>query len=253
MRTIAQQKLDPRHRAGDASHAQDLLVGEIEGVAVRHHVLPAGARARIALDGRSLHTFFLIQGQAQFDAGKRVNRLSGKAAYLPEPSASAVDVVADEGVEMLEIVVAMSEADHHHWLSAAAAFPYVLAYDDCEQYRDYFKSEKTVSRTIVPPHLVPRFCMGSVESTGPDRIEPHAHPMLDQYFFSFAENDITLLIDGERHPMGGNTLLHIPLGSEHGVEVEEGRRVHYLWLDFFPNSQDMDYLVEVHKPVARAV
>src|SRR3546814_3765715 len=127
--------------------------------------------------------------------------------------------------------------------------PSVQDYAASPQYRDYFKSEKTISRTLVGPHVLPRFCMGSVESIGPDRIEPHAHPMLDQLFFSFAENDITLLIDGQRHALGGSTLLHIPLGSDHGVDVSPGKRMHYLWLDFFQRHQDMDYIAEVHKDV----
>jgi hypothetical protein len=85
--------------------------------------------------------------------------------------------------------------------------------------------------------LIPRFAMGSVESRGFDRVEPHSHPMLDQFFVSFKENDSVLLIDGARIPFGGETAYHIPLGSSHGVEVIEGKRLHYLWLDFMTDRE----------------
>jgi hypothetical protein len=73
--------------------------------------------------------------------------------------------------------------------------------------------------------------------------------MLDQLFFSFEDNDCTLLVDGSEFRYGGNCLLHIPLGSDHGVQADEGDVVNYLWLDFFENAQEMQYLVDVHTPV----
>jgi hypothetical protein len=106
-----------------------------------------------------------------------------------------------------------------------------------------------VSRTLVHPFTLPRFSMGSVETTGPDRIEPHANPMLDQLFFSFAENDCDLLIDVSTFRFGGNRLLHVPLGSDHGTDAQPSDFVHYLWIDFFKKSEDMQYSLDVHKPV----
>ena len=77
------------------------------------------------------------------------------------------------------------------------------------------------------------------------------HPLLDQFFFSFPENDMDLLIDCRICPMKGNTLLHIPLGSNHGVIARGSQKMHYLWIDCTPQElkqQAVDYLNEVHKP-----
>jgi len=90
--------------------------------------------------------------------------------------------------------------------------------------------------------------MGSNESYGPDRVESHSHPPLDQFFFSFPENDVVLLIDDMKQPYGGNTLLHVPLGSNHGVEIPEGKKMHYMWIDSIVDPKGISYLDEVHKP-----
>ena len=124
----------------------------------------------------------------------------------------------------------------------------IQIYDDSEQYREDFKSPKTISRSIIGHHALPRFCMGSVESYGPDRVEPHAHPLLDQFFFSFSENDINLLIDDRVQPFGGTTIIYIPLGSTHGVDIPEGKKMHYLWIDFIIDPIGVEYLDKVHNP-----
>lgn len=83
--------------------------------------------------------------------------------------------------------------------------------------------------------MIPGFDFGSVQTTGPDRIEQHCHPLKDQVFMSFKENGATLLIDEGTHEFKENVALHIPLGSHHGVSAKEGQLVHYLWFDFtFP-------------------
>lgn len=229
--------------------SQDLLPGEIPGAGVRHHALPAGTEMQVPQVADRLRVLFLVAGRVSLtDAGGAVTRLDGRACHVPHPD-GPLRVAADADAELLEILWVLTPEEFASVASGEGSLPLTQPYSECEQYRDYFKSEKTISRTIVAPHVLPRFCMGSVESYGPDRIEPHAHPMLDQFFYGFAENDIELLVDGERHGMGGNLLLHVPLGSDHGVEVPDGKRMHYLWIDFFADGRDMDYIVDVHKPV----
>ncbi|WP_323015097.1 hypothetical protein [Devosia sp.] len=234
--------------AGSAAPgSQVLLPNEIAGARVIHHRLDNGT---LTLEGdrMALVVLFLVSGAASIRSGGASHAFSGKTCYVARPG-DAIAIEAPVRADIIEIDWTLTAQDHEKVDLASMDFPLVQDYAASPQYRDYFKSEKTISRTLVGPHVLPRFCMGSVESIGPDRIEPHAHPMLDQLFFSFAENDITLLIDGERHPLGGDTLLHIPLGSDHGVEVEAGRRMHYLWLDFFQRHEDMDYIAQVHKDV----
>ena len=91
---------------------------------------------------------------------------------------------------------------------------------------------------MVRQRNVPRFAMGSVESYGPDAVQPHAHPLLDQFFFSFPENHMTVLIDEERICLPGNTMLYIPLGSNHGVDVKDGEVMHYTWIDVMVDRKE---------------
>ena len=133
--------------------------------------------------------------------------------------------------------------------SGCTVYPVTGRYEDALQYRDPFKSEKTISRALLPQRTIPRFAMGSVETYGDDLIGQHAHPLLDQFFFSFPENDMDLLIDDIVYPMKGNSLVHIPLGSDHGVSVKGKQTAHYIWIDFIQDPEKANhYLDEVHKP-----
>lgn len=55
------------------------------------------------------------------------------------------------------------------------------------------------------------------------------------------------MIDDKIQPYGSNTLLHIPLGSNHGVIIPEGKKMHYVWIDFMVADGAVEYLDEVHK------
>ena len=90
------------------------------------------------------------------------------------------------------------------------------------------------------------FAMGSVETYGKDRIEQHSHPHLEQYFFSLAENNCIALIDDLQYPFGPNSVLHIPLGSNHGIHLDDEHSCHYLWIDFLLNEEALEYLDTAH-------
>ena len=231
-------------RLGPSDASRPMLVGEIEGARTNYHRLVEGTRLDLAANRSELTVLFLLSGAATLASADYIARFDHKVAFVQKPGIAA-SVTTYGPTELLEIGWALYDDDN----LGDTQYPLVQVYKDCPQYRDYFKSDKTISRTIVGPHVLPRFCMGAVQSYGPDRIEPHAHPMLDQLFFSLPENDIDLLIDDERHNLGGNTLLHIPLGSNHGVDVADGKAMHYIWIDFFQNRSDMDYIASVHKDV----
>jgi hypothetical protein len=90
--------------------------------------------------------------------------------------------------------------------------------------------------------------MGSVKTTGPDMVQPHKHPMLEQLFYGLSENCCYVQADAHEQFFGGNTLLHIPLGSLHSVRVEEENILHYVWIDFFKEQKDMSYITNSHIP-----
>ena len=128
------------------------------------------------------------------------------------------------------------------------AAAYVKKFRDCTPYGEAIKSAKTTSRTLLPENFVPRMAIGTVETTGPDAVGAHRHPMLEQLFFGLKDNDITVLADDARANLTEMSILHIPLGSNHGAEVAEGKKLHYVWMDFFMDKKGQEWL-KMHTPL----
>lgn len=128
------------------------------------------------------------------------------------------------------------------------AAPHVKKFSECPAYGEAIKSAKTVSRTLLPENFVPRMAMGTVETTGPDTVGAHRHPMLEQLFLGLRENDITVIADEARANLTPFSILHIPLGSNHGAEVAAGKKLHYIWMDFFASKEGQEWL-KMHKPL----
>lgn len=238
----------PAHMTGNCRIL--LLPGEIPGAAVSCLHLPSGET--ISLEGQNEHIciLFLCSGSVTFEAEHKTFSYHERALFTAKPQ-SDILISAHSDAILLEICWDMSENDLKDLEKSTTEFPISLAYADAEQYRDFFKSETTISRALLKQSVIPRFAMGSVEANGDDLVGQHAHPLLDQFFFSFPENDMNLLIDCHICPMKGDTLLHIPLGSNHGVIAQGDQKMHYLWIDCTPEEQKdaaVAYLNEVHKP-----
>jgi hypothetical protein len=190
--------------------------------------------------------FLFIGGTGEAQSGGDVFAF-GEIAALCVPGTGPMTIIATTApVEYLEILV---DLQAHEAVPLLAKGPYFRRYAQCEPYAEAIKSPKTISRTIVPAHTLPRFCMGSVETVGPDTVGAHAHPMLEQLFFGLPANACVVTADGTEAVFGDGMLLHIPVGSWHGVRVEEGRRLHYVWMDFFRNEEDLTYIREQHQPI----
>jgi hypothetical protein len=125
-------------------------------------------------------------------------------------------------------------------------YPYFITYSQCKTYKEEIKSEKTISRMLVPEEVVPRVSIGSVQTTGPDAIAAHEHPMLEQLFYGLEGNSCHVYADGHETVFGERSLLHVPLGSNHGVRVDVGQKLHYIWMDFFKQQEDVSYITESH-------
>ena len=91
----------------------------------------------------------------------------------------------------------------------------------------------SINRMIIPEGSVPRFCMGSVETDGPDSVDSHEHPMLDQLFLGLKNCNCTCYANNEQVFLTENMMLHIPLGSMHSVSVADEDKLFYIWFDFF--------------------
>ncbi len=241
----AQDFIEPLRQVA-RMESKTILSGEIVGVKTSLVWVPAGGQANLISPADKQHICFVVGGTGRMQTANSGHDLMDKDLFAAQPDTRTI-FSAETPCTLL--LIAMDLYPQEAANPKTAIYPVVRRYSMCEKYRDYFKTPKTVSRTLVHPFTLPRFSMGSVETTGADRIEPHAHPMLDQLFFSFADNFCTLLVDGARHPFAGNCLLHVPLGSEHGIDAAPGDVVNYLWIDFFAKSEDMEYLVKFHKPV----
>ena len=224
-----------------------MLPGAIPGADVRLRTLQVGEKyAADPVSGKAF-IYLSIDGEFVFSAGTETRNVSGRCVFIPGASQRA-EFAASRKTRLLEIVWTINKDELKDWENPAEqSFPFIQEYLSAPQYRDRNKSEKTVSRKIVRQRIVPGFCMGSVETSGYDKAEQNSHPMLDQFFFSFPENDTDVLIDDFRVPMKGDTLLHIPLGSSHGLEVAEGKRMHYIWMDFFLGEAALALLDGSHK------
>lgn len=225
-----------------------MLEQEIPGASVYHHMMLEGDDTKFMADGEFVRILFLCSGAASFLVdGERYHY--EEKAFLAARHDQNIQVLAETNVDVLEIRWVMGERDIQEINENRSQYPITGAYLAAQQYRDPFKSEKTISRAILPQRTIPRFAMGSVETYGDDLIGQHAHPLLDQFFFSFPENHMELLIDDLVYPMGGNSLLHIPPGSNHGVSVKGDQVAHYIWIDFIQDPEKANqYLDEVHKP-----
>ena len=125
--------------------------------------------------------------------------------------------------------------------------PWVKKFTECQTYGEAIKSAKTTSRTLLPENIVPRMAAGTVETAGPDAVAPHRHPMLEQLFVGLNVNDATVTADSVKADFPPHSLLHIPLGSNHGTQVAAGKKLYYVWLDFFTTKEGQEWL-KTHKP-----
>lgn len=224
-----------------------LMDQEIPGTRVVCHVLPGGECLCLPCCEGYVRILFLCSGSVTVQNTAASRLLTGRGLYIGKVDQS-ITVTAEKDAQLLELCRWLN-TDEFDQVLHSDALPYCLDYSQAPQYTEDCKSPKTISRMLVAQRLIPRFAMGSVETYGADRIEQHSHPMLEQFFFGLAENHCVALIDDVQYPFVGNMLLHIPLGSNHGVHLDEHHACHYLWMDFLLNEDALKYMDEAHKIV----
>jgi hypothetical protein len=223
-----------------------VLPGDIEGIETHFIALLKGRSFQLAPEKSSISIFIATQGKGWIRQGKRQFKIDEPALFVPSVFEDVTIGGENENLGLVEIKMLLSETDLHYFGKQPQKLPYFIAYSQCKRYKESIKSEKTINRVLLPENLVPRLCIGSVETRGPDEVRLHAHPMLEQLFFGLTDNNCLVSADGHQALFEENTLLHIPLGSKHGVKVEEGKTLHYIWIDFFRSQEDMKYIKENH-------
>ena len=230
---VIMEKIDVTKKG---TQSTELCKGEIFGARPVHYTIEQGDATEFAGSCGYYRILILIEGKAKYLTDGKKFEFDGRTTFVPAPD-KCLTVKALTDVQILEIQWDEAPGDDEDLKQYNTQFPVVVPYQESIQYVDPNKSEKTISRMMIPHEVIPRFTIGSVESYGYDLVRPHAHPMLDQFFFSFPENDMEVIIDDEKYNMKGNIILHIPLGSNHGVEVTGDRHMHYMWIDFMPDKE----------------
>lgn len=214
------------------------LTGEIDGVDVYLHRLEAESGFEREKSEDFYSVFFVISGKAVCDGIS----LRERDTFLPDYCKTASFFAVTE-LSLLEIRVRATKEE----LSGFKKLPILLDYESLPKYTEDCKSEKTISRMIFNDGDIPRLTLGSVEVEGPDAVGAHLHPEVDQFFFSLPENRVYLNIDKDKNEFLGTSIVHIPLGSTHGVEVMEGEKLHYLWCDLLIDEKSSEYIRNAHK------
>lgn len=220
--------------------------GKIPNTRIVWHVFNKNTSIHLPIREGLVRVLFLAEGEAVFLLGKSQIEFFESAVIVPGPHAT-IEIDAKLGTKILEIDWILPEDEFFEYSEREADVLLAMRYEDAEKYREVCKSAKTTNRLLVPPRLIPRFSMGSVETSGNDRIDKHAHPMLEQYFFGLGKNNCELLVNHSSISFGENTLVHIPLGSNHGIKSNGQQIVQYLWIDFLLDNSGLEYLDKAHE------
>jgi quercetin dioxygenase-like cupin family protein len=249
--TIPVRHFDTEAAAARITSVEGLPPDEIEGVDVRLVTLPASARYHPEPHPDDDVVWLFVAGTGMFQANGLRFEIQGETIARAVPGATCGVFASAQGVlRVVEVRKRLTPADR----AELARFPehnaasYVKTFGECPAYGESIKSAQTVSRTLLPESYVPRVAMGTVETVGPDRVAPHRHPMLEQLFLGLAENDVTVQADDASAAFDAFSLLHIPLGSNHGVQVTAGKKLRYVWMDFFITKEGQEWL-KTHKPL----
>jgi hypothetical protein len=241
---IRVEKLDLGSGAAPV-HVQPVLTGAVPEVELALLSIGAQARHEEPAAASAAVVWLILAGEGRLSTGGEVFDVSGETiARAPQGWSWTLEAAPGQTLHALRIRRALDAPDLEEFARYPEnnAAPLVRKFSDCPAYREAIKSPKTISRTLLPENFVPRMALGTVETTGPDAVGRHAHPMLEQFFLGLKDNRITVLADDAQAELPEFALLHIPLGSNHGVEVAAGHKLHYVWMDFFMSKDGQEWL-----------
>lgn len=244
------QMISPEEFAAAADPVVEvsLLPGAIQGVEARYYLQRKGVLRTAVPQPDKTRVFLFFSGEGEVHSSGESFSFSELASFAGRANAPVSVRAASICLEYVEITLKRAEEESTATRRRAGFF---VLYSQCDTYREAIKSAKTVSRTIIPPDVVPRFCMGSVEAVGPDEVGAHAHPILEQLFWGLPGSECVVTADDAAAVFEERMLLHVPLGSRHGVRVDAGKRLHYVWMDFFRTAEDLTYIHQQHSPTHR--
>ena len=225
-----------------------VLPGEVDGISTHFLALAAGKAYERTPDKIGGFVYLFTGGRGRVQQGVSNWEVTEIGLFVPQPGEPFKITAAAERLEVLELAVEFTAQDRILYEANKHKIQSFQTYSSCGTYQERVKSAKTISRTLLPEYTFPRLCIGSVETNGPDQVAAHRHPMLEQFFYGLKDNNCTVRADQETIAFSENQLLHIPLGSSHGVEVREGHKLHYIWIDLFKDEAGMEWITQEHVP-----
>jgi len=242
--------LDTQIHENIEHYSKPILEGEIKGIHVEHVVLATNhSIVDSAQDGRK-SVYLFIKGSGAVFTGNTSYEIVSETIFLPNAIANITIKSANaSSLHYLKVSCELTAQDYIDLNNLPAEHTqdvYCAKFSECQSYSETIKSPNTVSRTILSNEYIPRVAMGTVQTTGPDKVAAHAHPMLEQLFLGLSENHCIVYADNSKVDFPAYSVLHIPLGSSHSVSVGKDKVMNYVWMDFFLDKKGEEWL-ETHK------
>ncbi len=227
-------------------YSKSILENEIDDIHVEH-VATTNRNTIVDTATEGYKTIYLfIKGKGDVVAGDTHYEIVPETIFLPNAVENiTIKAAGDNTLHYLKISRKLSSQDTIDLQALPAENTrnvYYAKFSDCQSYSETIKSPSTVSRTILSNKYIPRVAMGTVQTTGPDNVAAHDHPMLEQLFLGLAENNCIVYADDTCVDFPQHSILHIPLGSSHSVSVEKDKIMYYVWMDFFLDKKGEEWL-----------
>lgn len=237
---------------GAKGYVEEIMQGEIEGLCIFHKAYTDEGNFTLKLKQDHATVLLILKGSGQLIVANQKQALEAESLVLfpNDIHQASIQLAAGQKLHFLELTKRYSAEDKKNLSLQEHPVTklFYTRFKDCTPYTEKIKSPNTISRTILPGAIVPRLALGTVEASGPDQVGAHRHPMLEQLFLGLQDNEITVYADDDFAVMKAFSLLHIPLGSTHSVEVEADSKMNYMWMDFFLTKDGEEWL-NTHKPI----
>jgi hypothetical protein len=252
-KAIVVQNLQMEWNDDSTTFSEELLPGEIAETKIEHIACVGPIKKTVSLSEKNINMFLFIKGNGTLHSDTLSFQIVPESIGIPLNFKKIdIEVPVGETLHYIAFTKKITKEDYEDYDSYTEENKpdiFFTKFSDCAPYTEKIKSPKTVSRTVLPQDIIPRVALGTVETTGPDRVGAHEHPMLDQLFLGLTDNDVVVHADDESAKFGAYSLLHIPIGSSHSVTVEDGKKMYYLWMDFFIDREGQKWL-KTHKPTS---
>ncbi len=240
------EHLNMNLQVNQQEYRNTILENEIGGIKVDHIALTGNAVREESVEDGYKNIYLFIKGRGNAVANREKYSIVPESILLPNSvNEISIHIEKNDTLHFIKISSKLTEQDINdlkEFPKENTQKPYFARFIDCEAYTEPIKSPNTVSRTVLPNKYIPRIAMGTVETIGPDKVEAHEHGMLEQLFLGLTDNEVVVFADEAKVKFPAYSLLHIPLGSSHSVEVKEGKKMYYMWMDFFLDKKGEEWL-----------